>query len=221
MFTGIIEGLGTITTIKSIGLTKRFIIDADFILEKTRVGDSIAVSGACLTVVGIAEKRFEVDLSPETLSKTTFDRVKTGERINIERALKLSDRVDGHLVSGHIDGRGNIKQREALDNSIRLTVAVPETLLRYMIPKGSVAVDGISLTINRCGENSFDVSIIPHTAKITTIGFKKNGDSVNIETDMVGKYIERFMMGKTDRTGQQQTGKSSIGLDVLEKTGFL
>lgn len=221
MFTGIIEGLGIITTIKAMGLAKRFIIDADFILEKTRVGDSIAVNGACLTVVGISGKRFEVDLSPETLSKTTFGRVKTGERINIERALKLSDRVDGHLVSGHIDGRGIIKQREALGNSIRITVAVPEALLRYMIPKGSVAVDGISLTINRCGENSFDVSIIPHTAKLTTIGFKKNGDSINIETDMVGKYIERFMMGKTDRTAQQKTGESSIGLDFLEKTGFL
>ncbi|HJO61332.1 MAG TPA: riboflavin synthase, partial [Desulfobacterales bacterium] len=190
-------------------------------LEKTRVGDSIAVNGACLTVVGISGKRFEVDLSPETLSKTTFGRVKTGERINIERALKLSNRVDGHLVSGHIDGRGIIKQQEVLGNSIRITVAVPETLLRYMIPKGSVAVDGISLTINRCGENSFDVSIIPHTAKLTTIGFKKNGDSINIETDMVGKYIERFMMEKTDRTAQQKTGKSSIGLNFLEKTGFL
>ena len=221
MFTGMIEGLGTITTIKSMGLAKRFIIDADFNLEKTRVGDSIAVNGACLTVVGISGKRFEVDLSPETLSKTTFGRVKTGERINIERALKLSNRVDGHLVSGHIDGRGIIKQQEVLGNSIRITVAVPEALLRYMIPKGSVAVDGISLTINRCGENSFDVSIIPHTAKLTTIGFKKNGDSINIETDMVGKYIERFMMEKTDRTAQQKTGKSSIGLNFLEKTGFL
>jgi len=221
MFTGIIEGLGTITTIKPLGPAKRFIIDADFILEKTRVGDSIAVNGACLTVVGISGKRFEVDLSPETLSKTTFDRVKAGERINIERALKLSDRIDGHLVSGHIDGIGIIQKREALGNSIRITVAVSDTLLRYMIPKGSVAVDGISLTINRCGENGFDVSIIPHTAKLTTIGFKKNGDSVNIETDMVGKYIERFMMDKTDRTEQQKTGKSSIGLDFLEKTGFL
>ena len=221
MFTGIIEGLGTITTVKSMGPAKRFIIDADFILDKTRIGDSIAVNGACLTVVGISEKRFEVDLSPETLSKTTFGRVTTGERINIERALKLSDRIDGHLVSGHIDGRGIIKQREALGNSIRITVAVPEALLRYMIPKGSVAVDGISLTINRCGENSFDVSIIPHTAKLTTIGFKKNGDSINIETDMIGKYIEQFMMGKTDRTALQKTGKSSIGLDFLEKTGFL
>jgi len=221
MFTGIIEGLGTITTVKSMGPAKRFIIDADFILDKTRIGDSIAVNGVCLTVVGISEKRFEVDLSPETLSKTTFGRVTTGERINIERALKLSDRIDGHLVSGHIDGRGIIKQREALGNSIRITVAVPEALLRYMIPKGSVAVDGISLTINRCGENSFDVSIIPHTAKLTTIGFKKNGDSINIETDMIGKYIEQFMMGKTDRTALQKTGKSSIGLDFLEKTGFL
>ncbi|MFQ5484767.1 MAG: riboflavin synthase, partial [Desulfobacterales bacterium] len=176
MFTGIIEGLGTITTIRSLGRSKRFIIDADFILENTRVGDSIAINGACLTVVAISEKRFEVDLSPETLSKTTFDRTQAGERTNIERALKLSDRIDGHLVSGHIDGTGTIKKREKLGDAIRITVAVSETLLKYMIPKGSVALDGISLTINRCRENFFDVSIIPHTAKLKTIGFKKNGD---------------------------------------------
>jgi len=218
MFTGIIEGLGTVTKIRSSGQGKRLTIEADYPLDHTKIGDSIAVSGACLTAVMIDGKSFEVDMSPETLSKTTFGKAKIGDRVNLERALCLSDRIDGHLVSGHIDGIGSVKNIKTLGNAIIITFEVPESLSRYMIRKGSVAVDGISLTINNCDHGSFEVSIIPHTAKLTSIGFKKIGDHVNIETDMIGKYVERFMRNDNE---EQKARKSSIDKQFLAKSGFL
>jgi len=221
MFTGIIEGLGTVSGIRSDRQGKRFTIDADFRLDGTRIGDSISVSGACLTVVKLDGPRFETDVSPETLEKTTFGQLKIGNRVNLERALRLSDRIDGHLVSGHIDGTGVISQRENLGNAIVVTIEVPEALARYMIAKGSVAADGISLTINTCSSNSFSVSIIPHTAKLTTIGFKEKGARVNIETDMIGKYVARFTGAASPATGQNETSAPGIDKDFLVKTGFL
>jgi riboflavin synthase len=218
MFTGIIEGLGAITKIRSSGQGKRLTIEADYPLDHTKIGDSIAVSGACLTAVMIEGKSFEVDVSPETLSKTTFGKAKIGDRVNLERALRLSDRIDGHLVSGHIDGIGSVKNIKTLGNAIIITFEVPESLSRYMIRKGSVAVDGISLTINNCDHGSFEVSIIPHTAKLTSIGFKKIGDHVNIETDMIGKYVERFIRNDDE---EQKARKSSIDKQFLAKSGFL
>ena len=219
MFTGIIEGLGSITKIRSSGQGKRLTIEADYPLDHTKIGDSIAVSGACLTAVMIEGKSFEVDVSPETLSRTTFGKTKIGDRVNLERALRLSDRIDGHLVSGHIDGIGSVKNIKALGNAIIITFEVPESLSRYMIRKGSVAADGISLTINNCDKRSFEVSIIPHTAKLTNIGLKKIGDHVNIETDMIGKYVERFII--TDDYEKEKARKSSIDQQFLAKSGFL
>ena len=218
MFTGIIEGLGTIKEIQPAGQGKRITVEADFVLDQTKIGDSLAVSGACLTAVSVAGKRFEVDVSPETLAKTTFGKAKIGERVNLERALRLGDRLDGHLVSGHIDGMGTVKSKKPAGNAVVVTIGVAEPLLRYMIIKGSVAVDGISLTINDCDRNGFEVSIIPHTAKLTTIGFKNIGDLVNIENDMIGKYIERFI---TKMDGDKSTGGTSIDMQFLAKTGFL
>jgi riboflavin synthase len=220
MFTGIIEGLGTIREIRPEGQGKRLTVDADFILEQTKIGDSISVSGACLTVVTMNNKRFTVDVSPETLAKTTFKNAKIGDRVNLERALRLSDRIDGHLVSGHIDGIGTITLKQNLGNAIIVTFKVPEFISHYMIQKGSVAVDGISLTINNCDGSGFDVSIIPHTAEMTTIGLKKAGDLVNIETDMIGKYVERFVDGK--RHDEKTKGaKSALDMEFLSKTGFI
>jgi riboflavin synthase len=172
MFTGIIEGLGTIAGIRSSGQGKRLTVEAEFSLDQTKIGDSISVSGACLTAVKIDGKRFEVDVSPETLQITTFGQAKVGERLNIERALRLSDRIDGHLVSGHIDGMGIVKERETLSNAIILTIGVDESLTQYMITKGSVAIDGISLTINTRESDSFSVSVIPYTAQLTTSALK-------------------------------------------------
>jgi len=221
MFTGIIEGLGTIKAIQPAEQGKRFAVEADFVLDQTKIGDSIAVSGACLTAVAVEGKRFSVDVSPETLTKTTFGKARIGERVNLERALRLSDRLDGHLVSGHIDGTGIIKQKTPAGNAIVVTLGVPESIARYMITKGSVAVDGISLTINTCNRESFEVSIIPHTAKMTTIGFKNVGAVVNIETDMIGKYVERFMTGSRHTESNKETGESSIDKEFLAKTGFI
>lgn len=221
MFTGIIEGLGTITQIRASNSGAHFTIEADFVLDQTEIGDSVAVCGACLTVVSKDGKRFATDVSPETLSKTTFRNAKAGDRVNLERALRFSDRLDGHLVSGHIDGLGMIKIRRTIGNAIIVGIEVPPSLSRYMIQKGSVAVDGVSLTINQCDTNGFEVSIIPHTAKLTTIGFKKIGDPVNIETDMIGKYVERFIEDRRSGDPNNRTGQSSIDMQFLGKTGFL
>ena len=219
MFTGIIEGLGTIYALQSSGEGKKLTIEADFVLKETKKGDSISVSGACLTAVVINGGRFTVDVSPETLSRSTFGQAKIGDRVNIERAMRLSDRLDGHLVSGHIDGIGKIVQRKTRSNAILISVEAPESLCRFMIEKGSVAVDGISLTINRCTQNSFEVSIIPYTSKLTTIGFKGIGTHVNIETDMIGKYVAKFLAGM--QTGGKVSGKSDITMDFLARAGFL
>jgi riboflavin synthase len=221
MFTGIIEGFGIIKEMHPTGQGRRLTLEAEFDLDQTKIGDSISVSGACLTVVAIDGRRFKADLSPETLEKTTFGNAKIGDRVNLERSLRLSDRLDGHLVSGHIDGLGIIKEKKQAGNAIMITFGVSEPLSRYMIKKGSVAVDGISLTINNCDRSGFGVSIIPHTAKLTTMGFKRIGDSVNIEADMIGKYVERFLTQRGGTENGKKTVTSSIDKQFLEKAGFL
>jgi riboflavin synthase len=218
MFTGIIEGLGAVTAVRPAGSGKRLAVAADFDLSGTRVGDSISVCGACLTAVAIAGRQFEVDVSPETLARTTLGSVRVGERVNLERALRLSDRIDGHLVSGHTDGTGTIHDREAVGNAVIVTVAVAEALTRYMIVKGSVAVDGVSLTINRLDPDRFSVSIIPHTAALTTIGFKQKGERVNIEVDLIGKYVEKFL---TTPPGRSTAPASGVSMELLARAGYI
>jgi riboflavin synthase len=218
MFTGIIEGMGTVNAIRSSGGVQRMSITADMPLDGTKIGDSIAVNGACLTVVALSGKRFEADISAETLARTTFGALRSGETVNLERALRLSDRIDGHLVSGHIDGVGIIKNRQTKGKVTLITIGISPTLSRYTIAKGSVAVDGISLTINRCTQSFFDVSIIPQTALMTTIRIKKIGAKVNIETDMIGKYVERFVVGIG--TKKSDSGHS-INHNLLSKERYL
>lgn len=217
MFTGIIEGLGTVTSVRSAGQGKRLTIAADFDLADTKVGDSISVSGACLTAVAIARRQFDVDVSPETLAKSTLGSMRVGERVNLERALRLSDRLDGHLVSGHTDGTGVIDSCEVSGNAIIVTVGVPEALTRYMIIKGSVAVDGVSLTINHLEAGRFSVSIIPHTAALTTIGLKQKGAPVNIETDMIGKYVEKFISSQHSPAAPP----AGVTMEMLTQKGFI
>ncbi len=219
MFTGIIEGIGILSSIKSAGKGKRITVTADFDLSQSKIGDSIAVNGACLTAVEIAGRRFSADVSPETLDKTTFARARIGDKMNLERAMRLSDRLDGHIVSGHIDGVGTIENKKTIGNALIVSFNAPESLSRYMIRKGSVAVDGISLTINECSEGKFEVSIIPHTAALTTIGFKNPGDMVNIETDMIGKYVERLLGGNSDFKKSEIS--NGIDMQFLATTGFL
>jgi len=218
MFTGIIEGLGAISAIRPSGQGRRLTVDADFELSGSKIGDSISVSGACLTAVRIAGRRFDADVSPETLAKTIFGAARVGERVNLERAMRLSDRIDGHLVSGHIDGPGVIESREAVGNVLVVTIGVPEELARFMIVKGSVAVDGISLTINTLEPGRFSVCIIPHTAGLTTVGFKPKGERVNIEADMIGKYVERFLSA---RQGPAAAPPPGVTVEMLARAGFM
>jgi riboflavin synthase len=221
MFTGIIEGMGIICGIRPAESGKRLIVEADFPLDGSKVGDSIAVSGACLTAVRIYGRRFEADLSPETLAKSTFNAARVGDRVNLERAMRLSDRLDGHLVTGHVDGVGTLRGRETTGNSLMLTIDVPSALVRYMILKGSLAVDGISLTLNAVSENRVSVTVIPHTAAVTTVGVKAPGAPVNLEVDLIGKYVERFLFGKTAGQHVPPPGGSGIDMEFLARTGFL
>ena len=219
MFTGIIECFGTIKEVAFSSQSRRLQIESDVVFDETKIGDSICVSGACLTAVEINGKKFKVDMSPETYDMTTFSKTKVGQRVNLERALRFSDRIDGHLVSGHVDGVGTITHKAKIANAIIVSISISESLSRYMIKKGSIALDGISLTINKCIPGSFEVSIIPHTAILTTIGFKKAGDHVNIETDMIGKYVEQFLTKGSNKDKKKPISK--IDMEFLSKTGFL
>jgi riboflavin synthase len=218
MFTGIIEGLGTIDAIRPAGDGRQLAIRADFDLDGTRIGDSISVNGACLTAVHLEGRRFDVDVSPETVVRTTIGSAKVGDRVNLERALRLGDRLDGHLVSGHVDGLAFLASREAAANALVLTFKTGSELTRYMIQKGSVAIDGVSLTINQLQSDHFQVSIIPHTAMLTTVGHKRIGDPCNIETDLIGKYVERFV--KPGESSEKEA-VSGVDLNLLAKSGFL
>ena len=160
-------------------------------------------------------------MSPETLDKTIFQETKVADRVNIERALMLTGRLDGHLVSGHVDCIGTIRDRKTVGNATIITIEVPATHQSYIIEKGSIALDGISLTVNHCISARFDVSIIPHTGMLTTISRKKVGDRINVETDMIGKYVERFLSHHKNQHNSKETSESSIGMDLLAKTGFL
>jgi len=221
VFTGIIESFGSIKQMKSSGEGRILHIGCDLDLSDTKIGDSIAVNGACLTVVGLDKNSFKVDMAPETVERTTFKQLRVGSRVNIERALRLSDRIDGHLVSGHIDGTGTIASIEKKSNAVIIKVDVPPKLAADMIEKGSVAIEGISLTINRCSDRDFEVSIIPHTADITTIGLKRVGDKINIETDMIGKYVKKILSGSSSKNDALPKGQKDISMELLAKNGFL
>jgi len=220
VFTGIVEGLGTIKTVKRAGGGVQMAIQADFPLKDVHVGDSVCVSGVCLTAVDVQDNAFRVDVAPETLSRSTLGQSKVGDRVNLERALCLGDRLSGHLVTGHVDGMGSVKAKQPSANAVVFAFGVSEDLARYIIRKGSVAVDGISLTVNACDPRAFEVSIIPHTAGITTLGFKNVGDHVNIEADMVGKYIERFTQHATKGIHGPKNGEA-IDVGTLVKAGFM
>jgi riboflavin synthase len=222
MFTGIIEGLGTVQHLHRSGNSFKMSVVSDFDLDNSRVGDSIAVNGVCLTAVQISSRQFDVDIAPETVSKTVFQYIKPNEKVNLERAMRLSDRIDGHLVSGHVDGLGIITNRNTRDNAIIIEITTHAILSKYMVQKGSVAVDGVSLTINRLEENCFYLSIIPHTAKLSTIGFKTVGQKVNIETDMIGKYVERFVLNPNQAASSVPlSNKSGIDSTFLARHGFV
>lgn len=193
MFTGIIEEVGTIKAMNETGEAIVMTIAAKEVLTDVHEGDSIAVNGVCLTVTSYSDHEFVVDVMPETVRASSLQALKTNSKVNLERAMHANGRFGGHFVSGHVDGIGTIVRKTAEQNAIYYTIQVSKELRRYMIHKGSVTVDGTSLTIFGVDETSFTISIIPHTVEQTIIGSKEVGEIVNIECDLVGKYIEQFL----------------------------
>ena len=201
MFTGIIEELGRVRAIDRREGGARLEIAAETVLEAARVGDSIAVNGCCLTVVERGNGWWAADAVVETLDRTALGALEQDEPVNLERPLRLSDHLGGHLVQGHVDAVGHVAARAPLgDGSTRFTFAVPADVLRYLVEKGSVAVDGISLTVASLGDESFDVAVIPHTLAVTTLGHKNRNAAVNLEADLIAKYVERLLV-PTSREG--------------------
>jgi riboflavin synthase len=215
MFTGLIEAVGCVAGIDRHGSSARLAVEAPFPAAEVALGDSIAVNGVCLTVVEKRGETFFFDVSPETIDHTAFRRLRRGARVNLERALRLSDRLGGHLVTGHADCVAVVTGRQETSGNIVFTFRIPRESARYLVAKGSVAIDGISLTVNTVTDEGFAVNVIPHTAAQTTLQEKKTGDEVNIETDIVGKYVERLL------ALDEKEGGKGVTLDLLAKNGFL
>ncbi len=218
MFSGIIEEMGAVQVIEKGLAGAKFSILASVILDDLHGGDSVSVSGVCLTASHIEGQSFLVDVSTETLNCTNLGKIAVGTPINLERAMKLNARMGGHLVTGHVDGVGTLRAREQDGNATYLTVEAPEDIMRYCVPKGSITMDGISLTINGVTDRSFAVAIIPHTAKMTTMGLKQIGDSVNLESDLIGKYVERLLQANGTLPSPPAP---IIDRDYLQKRGLL
>ncbi|WP_408954391.1 riboflavin synthase [Natroniella sp. ANB-PHB2] len=218
MFTGIVEEIGKIKKIErgsnSIALT----IQANKVLDDVKLGDSIATNGVCLTVTDFTEAEFTVDVMPETLRNSSLVDLKIGQEVNLERALRVGDRLGGHLVSGHIDGVGIIKAKKREDNAVVVTIKPSPEILKYIISKGSITIDGVSLTVAKLETNSFNISLIPHTAQITILGKKGIGDKVNLEVDLIGKYVERMMEFAEE---DEVESDSNIDIKMLKDKGFL
>lgn len=214
IFTGIIEELGTINRIERGGNSARINVSANKVLSDVQIGDSIAINGVCLTVVEFDRGHFAADVMPETLDKSNLGKLSNGSRVNLERAVSLGTRMGGHLVQGHIDGTGTIVGKEKLEIAIIYSVKTSPDVLHYIVSKGSVAIDGISLTVIDVSADRFTVSLIPHTAAMTTLGFKKVGDTVNLETDIIGRYIEKFLGANS------KSEKRDIALELLVENGF-
>lgn len=218
MFSGIVEEMGAIQAIERSLAGAKISLLASHIMGDLQIGDSVSVSGTCLTVVKKTETGFVIDASTETLNCTTLGAISAGAPVNLERAVQLNARMGGHLVTGHVDGIGTVRMREQQGNAILMQFEAPEDILRYCVPKGSITVDGISLTINIVKKHSFDVAIIPHTAKVTTLGLKQAGDIVNLESDLIGKYVERLLQASGALPANPDP---VIDRDYLQKRGLL
>jgi len=194
MFTGIVEELGTVRAITPVETGAHLSISATTVLDDVQIGDSISVNGCCLTVVTLNDGYYEVDVVEETLRVTCLGSLRVGDRVNLERSVRLVDRLGGHLVQGHVDGVGTLISREpAADGSLVVRIEAPAAVLRYVVYKGSIAVDGISLTVAAIDNTSFSIALIPHTQTVTTLGFRQPGDQVNLEVDIIAKYVEKLL----------------------------
>ena len=214
MFTGLIEDVGTVLEVRQGSAGARVSIATNLPLAEVRLGESIAVNGVCLTVTGCGDGCFTADVSPETVQRTTFSSLTRSARVNLERALRLSDRLGGHLVTGHVDGLGRISELTRQGNAWRLACHLDPALARLLVAKGSVAIDGISLTVNEVAADRFAVMVIPHTLAQTNLTGRAVGDQVNIETDLIGKYVARLLAAGAAPAG-------GVTLDLLAKSGFL
>lgn len=193
MFTGIVEEVGTVREVKRGAKSLEVSIEGEIIFDDLKIGDSVSTNGVCLTVTTIRDSQFTADIMYETMRRSSLDGLRPGSKVNLERAMAANGRFGGHMVSGHIDGVGTIVEKRPLDIATYYTISVSQELTKYMIEKGSIALDGMSLTIVEVGGDRVTVSIIPHTMSATTLGSKQPGDKVNVEVDMVGKYIEKLM----------------------------
>lgn len=218
MFTGLIESVGVVRELRRVAGSAILTVTAPFADDSYLLGESVAVNGACLTVVAFGGGSFQADVSPETLDCTTLAAVKAGQRVNLERALRLGDRLGGHIVSGHIDTVATLTDRRNEGNAQRLTFTLAATFNRFLVEKGSVAIDGISLTVNSVEAESFSVAIIPHTLLNTTLSGMKIGQRVNIETDLIAKYVLRLFPGGREASSAD---RPAMSLDFLAKHGFL
>ncbi len=215
MFTGIVEEIGTIQGVKKGVKSSVLTIQGIVIFEGMKLGDSMAVNGVCLTVTGFTSNTFTADVMSETLSRSSLGSLKIGSHVNLERAMSANGRFGGHIVSGHIDGIGTVSSIQKDDNAIWYTIKTAEQMLRYIVEKGSVTIDGISLTVARVAADSFSVSLIPHTVKATVLSEKIVGSKVNLENDVVGKYVEKLM-----GLNQSENPQSKITRDFLAKAGY-
>ncbi|OPZ21689.1 MAG: Riboflavin synthase [Firmicutes bacterium ADurb.BinA205] len=214
MFTGIIEEVGTVKAVQHSGSNSFIRIEAKKVLEDVHLGDSIAVNGVCLTVTHFDSTTFQADVMNETLSRSSLGSLRNGSPVNLERAMAAGGRFGGHIVSGHIDGTGTVSDIRNDGIAVWYTISANADILRYIVEKGSIAIDGISLTVAKVTDNSFSVSIIPHTASVTILGTKKTGDIVNLENDIVGKYVEKLMK-------PADSPQSGLNMEMLAKNGFI
>ena len=215
MFTGIVEELGQVKALSLRGNSGTLTVKAKKVLEGTKIGDSIAVNGVCLTVTNMKNNEFSADVMAETVRRSSLGALRDGSYVNLERAMAANGRFGGHIVSGHIDGTGTITALRKDDNAVWYTISASPELLRYIVEKGSIAIDGISLTVAAVGESWFSISAIPHTVAVTTLGEKRPGDTVNLENDVIGKYVEKLL-----RPQPQPAAKSSLTLEFLAQNGF-
>lgn len=217
MFTGIIEEIGQIKHIVLGTKSSAMIIGADKVLDDVKIGDSISTNGVCLTVSRFGSDYFEADVMAETMRRTNFRELKPGDKVNLERAMQLNGRFGGHIVSGHVDGTGVIVSMKKEENAVWVSIGTNENILKYIVEKGSITIDGISLTVTYVDDHIFKVSIIPHTGAQTTLLGKKIGDSVNLENDLIGKYVEKMLKSRMQSAGVRS---SVIDEDYLRKYGF-
>lgn len=220
MFTGIIEELGTVISLQRGSKSAVLTLKGNLIFDDLKPGDSVAVNGVCLTATNISTNTFKADVMNETFHRSSLGKLKKGDVVNLERAMAANGRFGGHMVAGHVDDVGELAEIRQDDNAVWFTIKAPRKIMKYCIEKGSIALDGISLTIAKLTEDTLSVSMIPHTIKNTNFGYKKPGDLINLENDMVGKYIDKLIHFKEEPQDNNEKKSSGLTMEMLRNAGF-